>query len=259
MDETPHQYTMDEIRALFIERVSQAIDCHDKEVNTSRRQALENVAFMILHMLDGGVDGLPPFHVLPMGAPSDQRYFREKGENWFPILHIENDYDIGGILHEELARAIGKGVGFLAGAGPDTSRGSLARILTSLYAFGFSANEVEKFMEKCQSEAETSILSIYDVALSYWGRLYRGQISKEEILKMEHLLVLTTREVKEIGHAMHYALNYAHGTSGHGQLMLLAKFAEHLGFHFDEKNSLVTPDKVRVDDGLTTGQGKAGK
>lgn len=68
-------------------------------------------------------------------------------------------------------------------------------------------------------------------------------------------LVITTRELKEIDHALYYEQNLAHGTTGHNQLMLLAKFARHLGFHFSDK--LEIPDTVIADDGPKTGQGSA--
>lgn len=37
---------------------------------------------------------------------------------------------------------------------------------------------------------------------------------------------LNDRERKEVDLARHYAANFAHGTTGHNQLMLLAKLAE---------------------------------
>lgn len=37
---------------------------------------------------------------------------------------------------------------------------------------------------------------------------------------------LTERENKEIAFALHYAENFAHGTTGHNALMLLAKLAK---------------------------------
>lgn len=123
----------------------------------------------------------------------------------------------------------------------------------------WSEEEMQSFYEVCCRMAETSPLSVEQVIDMVARQLLNNWLSKEEILSnMEHILVITSRELKEIGHAMQYAQNWAHGTSGHGQLMLIAKTYEFLGFYFDEKNNLVVPDKVRVDDGPTTGHGKAG-
>lgn len=44
------------------------------------------------------------------------------------------------------------------------------------------------------------------------------------------VLELTEREVKEIKHSLFYAYECNHGTSGHNQLILIAKMARHLGF-----------------------------
>lgn len=44
------------------------------------------------------------------------------------------------------------------------------------------------------------------------------------------VLLLTEREVLEIKHAIFYANECKHGTTGHNQLVLIAKMAQHLGF-----------------------------
>lgn len=73
--------------------------------------------------------------------------------------------------------------------------------------------------------------------------------------------VITTRELKEIDHAMYYAQNLAHGTTGHNQLMLLAKVAAYLGFariHDGQGEELFVPDGVKVEDPPSTGRQGAG-
>jgi len=76
---------------------------------------------------------------------------------------------------------------------------------------------------------------------------------------MEKQLTLTTRELSEFKHSMFYAQECHHGTTGHNQLMLLAKVADFLGFVLVEGNTkVVTPSTVTVDDGPATGHGKAG-
>jgi hypothetical protein len=44
------------------------------------------------------------------------------------------------------------------------------------------------------------------------------------------VLEITQRELTEIKHALHYYAECNHGTTGHNQLVLIAKMAAHLGF-----------------------------
>jgi hypothetical protein len=56
---------------------------------------------------------------------------------------------------------------------------------------------------------------------------------------------VTERELKEIQHALFYqTLN--HGTIGHNVLILLAKFAEDMGFYLDRHGELEHPSDRRI-------------
>lgn len=59
-------------------------------------------------------------------------------------------------------------------------------------------------------------------------------------------LVLTTRELTEIGHSLDYARNYAHGTVGHNLFVLVSKLATHIGFDIDHNQDLVLPVDTMV-------------
>lgn len=63
-----------------------------------------------------------------------------------------------------------------------------------------------------------------------------------------NVLMLTEREMLEIRHALYYTKYLNHGTVGHNVLVLLAKFAQHVGFDLDHTaGDLVTiPDSIAV-------------
>jgi hypothetical protein len=64
-----------------------------------------------------------------------------------------------------------------------------------------------------------------------FNRLIARDEGKQMVQEQEpNVLVLTEREVKEIKHAIFYANECGHGTTGHNQLVLIAKMAKHLGF-----------------------------
>lgn len=60
-------------------------------------------------------------------------------------------------------------------------------------------------------------------------------------------LTMAKRDLQEIEHALYYAKNWAHGTVGHNQLMLIAALASQLGFRLDPNtDTLVIPNTIRV-------------
>lgn len=64
-----------------------------------------------------------------------------------------------------------------------------------------------------------------------FNRLVARDEAKQMIEAQEPtVLTLTEREVKEIKHAIFYANECGHGTTGHNQLVLIAKLTKHLGF-----------------------------
>jgi hypothetical protein len=58
----------------------------------------------------------------------------------------------------------------------------------------------------------------------------------EQMYSEPIMLELTERELKEIKHALFYVNDCNNGTTGHNQLVLIAKLAIHLGFslHIDD-------------------------
>lgn len=97
----PRQYTMEEIRAKFLNYVRDMILYWHKP-EYSKTHALEGLAHSILVALDGESAELPGFAVLPLSGIGDQKFFRERNKNWYPLLQIENAYDIAGSLHDHL-------------------------------------------------------------------------------------------------------------------------------------------------------------
>lgn len=65
---------------------------------------------------------------------------------------------------------------------------------------------------------------------------------------MGNPLELTTREIKEIHHALIYQLRWAHGTVGHNMLIIIAKMAYDRGFRIDSSLELEIPEGVVVTD-----------
>lgn len=67
-------------------------------------------------------------------------------------------------------------------------------------------------------------------------------------VETEGKLIITNRELQEFRFAMEYEAQFAHGTTGHNQLMLLAKTARFLGFRRDTSD---IPPTVIVNDMLS--------
>lgn len=64
---------------------------------------------------------------------------------------------------------------------------------------------------------------------------------------MDNRLRFTSREIKEIQHALYYERECNHGTVGHNVLLLLARFAQFHGFFLDEYNNLSVPETVVIE------------
>jgi hypothetical protein len=101
--EKPRQYTVDEVREIFIRQIWTELEWWEKESRApSLREKLEGLAFSMLVTLDGE-SACPGFHVVPCVAPEDKDYYISQGENWYPELPKEEAAkmcDIGGSLHE---------------------------------------------------------------------------------------------------------------------------------------------------------------
>lgn len=97
---TSQEYTMEEVREMFLERIWDYIYYWDKIEKETCREKLEGLAFGILVILDGGTR-LPGFIVAPCPHPDDKEYSEDIGENWFPQNQKPNvACDIAGSLHE---------------------------------------------------------------------------------------------------------------------------------------------------------------
>jgi hypothetical protein len=100
------EYTTDEIRDMFIQRVNDLIDywatLPDEENGTAledKKWRVQGMTHSIFAILDGCTLPLPGFIVAPMPHEGDQSYHEMLGENYFPY----NDQqavraDIGGNL-----------------------------------------------------------------------------------------------------------------------------------------------------------------
>lgn len=75
----------------------------------------------------------------------------------------------------------------------------------------------------------------------------KRELTASEKARVRGKLVITNRELQEFRFAMDYAAQYAHGTTGHGQFMLLARTAHHIGFR---RSNGDIPAQVIVDDEL---------
>lgn len=67
---------------------------------------------------------------------------------------------------------------------------------------------------------------------------------------MEHILTLTQREMKEVLHALMYERYCNHGTTGHNQLLLIAKMAQYIGMDLfpGRADAVELPSKVRIEE-----------
>lgn len=98
----PRVYTVEEMRARFLEQVWVYIDYWAKQEGHDKRGALEGLAFSMLVILDGESATLPGFMVLPAIGMGDPVYSGPDG-NYFPAVmtnEILSELDIAGALHD---------------------------------------------------------------------------------------------------------------------------------------------------------------
>lgn len=111
----PRQLTNEEVRDRFMALVWSYIDYweHDARVPDVHGK-LQGMAFGIMNILDGTSEGSPSFCVAPMPHPEDEKFHRDRGDNWFPDvkkLGTEADISCGNMLHDyfyEYARKMGR-------------------------------------------------------------------------------------------------------------------------------------------------------
>lgn len=101
-DAMAREYTMEEVREIFLRHVHHLIDYWEDEGEAvTSRDRLEGLAHSLLAMLDGCSADAPGFIVAPLPHKDDKERLESLGENWYP----ENDEtlvncDIGGALHD---------------------------------------------------------------------------------------------------------------------------------------------------------------
>lgn len=98
----PRTYTMEEMRAQFLEQVWVYIDYWANQEGHDKRGALEGLAFSMLVILDGESAYLPGFMLLPAVGMGDPVYTGPDG-NYFPAVmtnDILSELDIAGSLHD---------------------------------------------------------------------------------------------------------------------------------------------------------------
>jgi hypothetical protein len=99
-DDSPRQWTEDEIREHFLEGVWSCIESWDGYEGKTQRERLQGLAFSIMAGLDGAGD-FPSCIVAPCPHPTDRAYHQQEGTNWYPENHeAQVEGDIGGTLHD---------------------------------------------------------------------------------------------------------------------------------------------------------------
>jgi hypothetical protein len=94
--EQPRAKTKEEVREEFLSQVHSYVEYWQNESRSDEKGKVSGVAFSILALIDG--DGeLPAMDIVMRPHPSDEAYFKEKGENWIPDGLIINDVP----LHEQ--------------------------------------------------------------------------------------------------------------------------------------------------------------
>lgn len=247
-----HQYSRDEIRDMFLDQIWLYIDYWSREPNKTKQETLEGLAHSILVLLDGETADLPAFCVLPLSALSDQEYLRKNGENWFPALMVKEDYDIAGELHSMLFSR--RKVEPQRKEWETAHRFRVQRSALALSHFGFTTAEAIRVIDWAVKRAAESPQMAVDLIHDIFNDLAAGLTTRERVLReMEHIVVITTRQLKEIDFAMKYVSEYNHGTPSHNHLVLVAALAEGMGFVRNGNGNLEIPQRVRVEDGPQTG------
>lgn len=86
----PTEYTVDEARSLFIEKLRNNVDYWDKVDAKTKKEALEGVTHSFLALLDGSAVDFPAFSLIPDVPEGDVAFSINHGERWFPNEDINN-------------------------------------------------------------------------------------------------------------------------------------------------------------------------
>jgi len=101
MAKKPRVKTVNEIRKDVLNHIYDIIE-HWEYAEYPVRARLEGLAFNILSMLDGESGCLPQFIVAPAPTPTDDKYYKNRNENWYPSNEgVDVKGDIAGDLHNK--------------------------------------------------------------------------------------------------------------------------------------------------------------
>lgn len=92
----PRQYTTEEVRTMFFDKIHSLIDYWAREGKT-KEDALDGLAFSMLVLLD------ERYRVFPACHPEDPEYLKSQGENWYPVNDsLNGECEItDGMLHND--------------------------------------------------------------------------------------------------------------------------------------------------------------
>ena len=102
----PRQWTVDEIQEKLVRHLKDiASYWANLDADKTILERVEGAIFSTLVTLDGESAELPGFIVAPLGDKSDIAFYKDQGENWFPVNdHSKVSCDIGGSLHEAFCK-----------------------------------------------------------------------------------------------------------------------------------------------------------
>jgi hypothetical protein len=98
--------TVDEMREEFLSHVRTLIKYWDEvdgpDSPKTTKDRLAGLAFSILVTLDGGAADIPGYLIIPNSSEEDKGWYKQQGEDYYPIPPQDIKGDIGGFLHELL-------------------------------------------------------------------------------------------------------------------------------------------------------------
>ena len=95
--------TVDEMREEFLSHVRMLVKYwNELEGPKSQEERLSGLAFSIMVTLDGGAADIPGYLMIPNSSEEDKAWYKEQGEDYYPVPPEDIKGDIGGFLHELL-------------------------------------------------------------------------------------------------------------------------------------------------------------
>lgn len=93
MNDKPRVMTKEEVRDKFLNAVKNCVNYWMRIDDKTLEERMTGAVFSILVIIDGESE-LPGFELSPFPHPSDKKFYKDRGENWYP-----HDIDIAGELH----------------------------------------------------------------------------------------------------------------------------------------------------------------